>query len=45
MYRQWLDGQIVKDNGWTIEEQEKSNNFILKRKKLLEKRLKNSNGV
>lgn len=44
-YRQWLDGQIVKDNGWTIEEQEKSNNFILKRKKLLEKYLKNNDGV
>lgn len=45
LYRQWLDGQIVKDNGWTIEEQEKSNNFILKRKKLLEKYLKNNDGV
>ena len=45
LYRQWLDGQIVKDNGWTIEEQEKSNNFILKRKKLIEKYLKNNDGV
>ena len=45
LYRQWLDGQIVKDNGWTIEEQEKSNNFILKRKKLLEKYLKNNHVV
>ena len=45
LYEKWLDNQIVRDNEWTIEEQEKSNNFILKRKKLLEKRLKNSNGV
>lgn len=45
LYEKWLDNQIVRDNGWTIEEQEKSNNFILKRKKLLEKCLKNSNGV
>lgn len=42
LYEEWLDNQIVKDNGWTVEEQEKSNNFILKRKKLLEKHIKNS---
>ena len=45
LYEKWLDNQIVRDNEWTIEEQEKSNNFILKRKKLLEKYLKNNDGV
>ena len=45
LYEKWLDNQIVRDNGWTIEEQEKSNNFILKRKKLLEKYLKNNDGA